>query len=76
MITPGLFNHYKGAYYRVLFIAKNSNNSGNDENVVVYVSLSEPGRISVRDEAEFDETITPLIDGSPVMTKRFTRIGD
>ena len=78
MIYPGLFQHYKGSFYRVLFIAKDSNNSGNDGNVVVYVSLSEPGRISVRSEAEFDEDVEYELEGStaPLTTKRFARIGD
>ena len=75
MISPGLFRHYKGGHYRVLFIAKDSNNAGNDGNVVVYVSLGEPGRISVRNEAEFDEDVETF-EGDIVTVKRFTRIGD
>jgi hypothetical protein len=74
MILPGLFQHYKGAYYRVLFVAKDSNNGpNNDRNVVVYVSLSALGRVSTRYEDEFDEDVQNELN---VVVKRFTRIGD
>lgn len=78
MITPGIYKHYRGHLYRVLFVAKDSNNGPDeDQNVVVYVSLSPegrtPGRISVRAEEEFDE----LIDhGGDTGVRRFTRVGD
>lgn len=71
MIEPGLFQHYKGAFYRVLFVAKDSDNgSNNDRDVVVYVSLSEPGRISTRHLEEFDQV---LPDENK---RRFQRVGD
>lgn len=55
MISPGLYKHYKGAFYRVLFVAKESTNGPTeDADVVVYVSLSSPGRISVRLAEEFE----------------------
>jgi hypothetical protein len=74
MISPGLYRHYKGPHYRVLFIAKNSTNGADeDRNEVVYVSLSEPGRISVRSEIEFGERVGS--DGTDNIY-RFTRIGD
>ena len=76
MITPGVFQHYNGGFYRVLFIAKDSNNSGNDQNVVVYVSLSEPGRISTRNESEFDESVLVGSTSTRTWTPRFKRIGD
>ena len=85
MILPGIYKHYKGNFYRVLFVAKDSNNGPDeDRNVVVYVSLSAegktPGRVSVRAEKEFDEyIIAPIADDLTVHqtgVKRFTRIGD
>lgn len=122
MVTPGLYRHYKGNDYRVLWIlpwwggyakvvtlrpddlvhvcvssderldeigvrSADMHNcailtakwSGGDETkltylegrIVIYVSLSTPGRISARTEKEFEETIS---DGAPGL--RFTRIGD
>lgn len=76
MIIPGVYKHYKGGYYRVLFVAKNSNNSGHDEDVVVYVSLSEPGRISVRNADEFDEIVSFNDSTLTTATKRFTKVGN
>jgi len=81
MITPGIFKHYKGPLYRVLFVAKDSNNGPDeDRNVVVYVSLSPegqtPGRISVRAEKEFDEHVISPIPDNQAGVRRFTRIGD
>jgi hypothetical protein len=77
MITPGLYKHYKGSHYRVLFIAKNSNNGPDeDENVVVYVSLSEPGRISVRSESQFEEKVVEAKFPPLPPVKRFERVGD
>jgi hypothetical protein len=74
MITPGLYEHYNGGFYRVLFIAKDSNNGvNNDKDVVVYVSLSAPGRLSVRHMDEFDATVQQEPD---VLVKRFTRVGE
>jgi hypothetical protein len=84
MISPGVYQHYAGGNYRVLFIAKDSNNGPNeDQNVVVYVSLhpggkhqgTSPGRISVRNEKEFEELINPTSE-NPEGVRRFTRIGD
>lgn len=80
MVTPGLYRHYKGAHYRVLFLAKNSTNGADeDRNEVVYVSLSEPGRISVRSEEEFESTVQPRENPEGLVedrTLRFTRIGN
>lgn len=58
-VTPGIYRHYKGAYFLVLFTARNATNSGNYEDVVVYVSLDDPhaGNINVRDAIEFLEPI-------------------
>lgn len=53
---PGLFRHYKGGLYRVLFVAHDSTNVREGGAVVVYLSLT-TGRINVRDEAEFRGTV-------------------
>lgn len=54
--TQGIYQHYKGGLYRLLFIAKDSTNGSPtaDQDVAVYVSLNESGRVSVRLLAEFD----------------------
>lgn len=57
-VVPGVYRHYKGARYTVLFVAQNaSNHDGRAaEKIVVYVSLTY-GRIFTRSEREFTETI-------------------
>ncbi len=58
-MTPlGIYRHYKGGLYRVLFVAHESTNAREGNGVVVYVSLK-TGRINVRDEGEFHST-SPL----------------
>lgn len=38
-VLPGLYRHYRGAYYRVLFTARVSTNGpGEGKEVVVYIS--------------------------------------
>lgn len=72
MTIPGIYDHYKGGKYRVMFVAKNSTN-GQDEGtpMVVYVSLT-TGRVHVRDEAEFNDR--KMHEG--VMVNRFTWTGE
>jgi len=55
--VPGVYKHYKGGLYRVLFLAQVSTN-GPDEGklVVVYVSLAD-GTIYSRDDRQFTEII-------------------
>lgn len=55
-VTPGLYKHYKGGLYRVLFTAWESTNERERELLIVYVSL-EKGMINVRRKEEFDETV-------------------
>lgn len=58
MVTrQGIYRHYRGGLYTVLFVARNSTN-GPDEgkNVVVYVSHKD-GYVSVRDEEQFHELV-------------------
>lgn len=85
MISPGIYKHYDGGLYRLLLVAKDSNNGPHeDQNVAVYVCLQPgnkhkdtmPGRISIRNEEEFEEYIIPPIAPSQTGVRRFTRIGD
>ena len=69
MVKPGLYKHFKGNTYRVLFTAKNSENL---ENMVVYQGQYGDKEIWVRPEAMWDEEITR--DGKTF--KRFTYIGE
>lgn len=60
VVTPGMYRHWKGNDYRVLFTALDSNNDAHRETVVVYVSLSPSfaGNINIRRQTEFTEVIT------------------
>ncbi len=68
MITPGLYKHYKGKYYEVLFCAKHSETL---EDMVVYKALynSDFGNETmwVRPEKMFHESL--MHEGKEV--KRF-----
>lgn len=66
---PGLYRHYKGDLYRAMFVARNSENRG--EECVVYQSLLK-GFIWYRPLGMFLETIEKDGDSVP----RFKRIGD
>lgn len=62
---PGIYRHWKGNLYRVLFVALDSNNDRAHEPTVVYLSLDpgpHQGQINVRHESEFHEL---LPDGTP-----------
>lgn len=63
-VAPGVYRHWKGDRYLVLFTAQDSNNSADHEDVVVYVSLTRGG-IRVRRAAEFTELV-PTPDGGKV----------
>lgn len=56
MTTTGVYVHYKGGRYRVLFDARVSTNGCEGSWVVVYVSLT-TGRVHARDVAEFHEPV-------------------
>lgn len=71
MITPGLYRHYKGGMYTVLFTAWNGNNDEEREEVVVYVSHSK-GTLNARKKSEFVECVE-VADG--VVLPRFTFAG-
>jgi len=63
MLTePGVYEHYKGGLYRVLFEAHESSNGRERERLIVYVSLKH-GSVNVRKRDEFLEMLT--VDGKP-----------
>jgi len=66
---PGRYRHYKGKYYQVIGTARHSET---DERLVVYRPLYGEGKLWVRPEGMFEETVT--IDGRSL--QRFTRCGD
>lgn len=55
----GVYRHYKGSSYVVLFVGKDSNNDRHGERTVIYMSMDEPcrGAVRVRHEAEFTEQV-------------------
>lgn len=63
-VVPGVYMHYKGGKYRVLFVAKESTNARSGGKTVVYVSLTN-GNIFTRDLSEFTETVK-MPDGKEV----------
>lgn len=77
-IRPGIYRHYKGAEYRVLFEAFESTNSREAAprtRVVVYFSL-EKGCMNVRDLEEFVSDVTVEDEGDAREIPRFVRISD
>ena len=69
MVKTGLYEHFKGNRYRVLYTAKHSETL---ENMVVYQAQYGDNDIWVRPESMWDEEITR--DGKTF--KRFTYIGE
>lgn len=57
-VEPGLYLHYKGGFYTVLFVTTNSTNGSSDEGkeMVVYVSLT-TGKLKVRELEQFCEKV-------------------
>ena len=68
-IRPGLYRHYKGKDYRVLYMARHSET---EEWMVVYQALYGDRGIWVRPASMWDEEV--VRDG--VRLKRFTFIGE
>ena len=68
-IRPGLYRHFKGNEYRVLFTARHSETR---EEMVVYQALYGERGMWVRPASMFCEEITR--DGKTF--RRFTRIGE
>ena len=59
MTRPGVYRHFRGDMYRVLFTARNTT-SGVDyaQHMVVYVSLYTGGTVSCREVLEFNDYVT------------------
>lgn len=55
-VAPGLYDHYKGGKYRVLFVAEDSTNDRDGNQVVVYESLTYHV-MKCRDLTEFVEPV-------------------
>lgn len=53
-IKPGVYRHYKGKRYRVLYVAKHSETL---EEMVVYQALYGDGQIWVRPAGMWNETV-------------------
>ncbi len=68
-IKPGLYRHFKGNEYEVLYIAKHSETL---EPMVVYKALYGDGGVWVRPAEMWNETVTR--EGKTF--KRFEYIGD
>lgn len=57
MTKPGIYKHYKGGTYRVLFTARQSTNGPSEGRVeVIYISLKY-GHLNARDEEQFHEQV-------------------
>ena len=69
MVEPGLYRHFKGGLYQVLFTAKDSETT---EETVVYQALYGNREIWVRPARMWDETV--VRDGAE--HKRFVKVED
>ena len=67
MIEKGIYRHFKGNLYEVLFLARDCDD---EREVVVYKALYGDGQIWVRKAEEFAETVTR--DGKTF--KRFEKV--
>ena len=67
MTTPGIYRHYKGNLYELLFIA---NHSETLEKMVVYKALYGKGEVWVRPLHMWDEKV--IVDGKEV--ERFSPV--
>lgn len=56
IITQGVYQHYKGGLYTVLFLTTDADNGADRESRVVYVSLT-TGRVFSRSVKEFTEKV-------------------
>ena len=66
MVEPGLYEHYKGGMYRVLFCVRDSTNGEHEgRSLVVYVSLT-TGNICARDADEFTGLVRVTVDDPSV----------
>ena len=68
-IKPGIYRHFKGNEYRLLYIAKHSETL---EPMVVYQALYGEGGIWVRPASMWNDTV----ERAGTVYKRFTYIGE
>jgi len=65
MLKPGTYQHFKGNYYQVLFVARHSET---EESMVVYHPAEDSNDIWLRPLAMFDE----IIERGGKQIKRFS----
>ena len=54
MMKPGLYRHYKGNLYRLLYIARHSETL---EEMVIYQDVNNPEKIWARPASMWEETV-------------------
>ena len=54
MIKPGLYRHYKGNLYRLLYIARHSETL---EEMVIYQDVNDPAKIWARPASMWEERV-------------------
>jgi hypothetical protein len=69
MVEPGLYRHFKGNTYRVLFTARHSET---EEPLVIYHPADYPDSLWARPEEMFEE----VVDRPEGRGPRFLRVGD
>jgi hypothetical protein len=79
-MVPGVYKHWKGNLYRVLFLIYDSTNSSTtpDELIVVYMALSgeHAGELKGRKLTEFKQMLTKLDTDGKYEGRRFEFIED
>jgi hypothetical protein len=73
MTKPGVYKHYKGGLYRVLFTAIDASNATSGRTMVIYVSITQRDGLYVRCEAEFNQEVH---DANGGIVKRFEYVGE
>ena len=68
-IEPGIYRHYKGNIYKLLFIAKHTETM---EDMCIYVDTKDEKKIWARPASMWNEEVT--VGGKTV--KRFTKIDE
>ncbi len=71
MLKPGLYRHYKGNLYRLLFLARHTESM---ENMVIYQDAKDSDKIWARPAAMWEETVR--IDGKEIPRFEFLSGGE
>ena len=69
MLKPGLYRHYKGNLYRLLFLARHTESM---ENMVIYQDAKDSDKIWARPAYMWEEAVKT--DGK--MVRRFEYVGE